>query len=215
MKQKIFFLLPLLSVFFIQNASAFCNSSSTHVYITTNPGNVKYITTLSRRDFMSRSGQDVSPNTLGLTVARLSVSGSYTAAQEEEGNLLCASLESINLRMGYEDLTVYIDKKYSPTSCEYKVIKEHEKYHVAVAQQAAIFFKPDIEKKIQESLKKIKPQIVRTESEKKRVVKAQFDQVVSDLRPLIDHINRVVVQKNKQIDTPESYAATRKLCKNW
>lgn len=215
MNRKIFYLLPLLSALFVQNASAFCESSATRVYITANPGNVKYITTMSRKDFIRQPGQTISPHTLGLTVARLNVSGSYTANREKQGEQFCASLDSINLEMGYDDLRVYIDKKYKPKSCEYKVIKEHEKYHVAVAQQATVFFKSDIEKTVQESLKKIKPRIVRTEAEREQLVKAQFDQVVNDLKPLINHINKTINKKNNQIDTPESYAATRKLCKNW
>ena len=112
-------------------------------------------------------------------------------------------------------MCVYIDKKYKPSSCEYKVIKNHENYHVAVAQQAMIFFKPDVEAQVQKSLQKIKPQIVSTPEEKDQVLKNQFNQIMNDLKPLINHINTVTAKKNYQIDTPESYEKTKALCKNW
>ena len=210
-----YLLLPLLSVFLSQNASAFCDTVSTRVYITMNPGNVKYITTRSKHDFISSSPHPVSPNTLGLTVARLGITGSATPNIETRNQEICVSLGSLDFKMGYDDLTVYIDKKYKPSSCEYKVIKNHENYHVAVAQQAMIFFKPDVEKQIQKSLQKIKPKIVHTKAEVEAALQDQFDQVINDLQPLVNHINKITAKKNYQIDTPESYAQTKALCKNW
>ena len=213
MKRNLF--LALLSLLFAQNASAFCDSASTRVYITMNPGTVKYITTKSRHDFIHSSPHPVSPNTLGLTVAHLNITGDARPNVEVEDGKTCVSLGTLNFKMGYDDLTVYIDKKYKPNSCEYQVIKNHENYHVAVAQQAMTFFKPDVEAQIQKSLQKIKPQIVKDAKERDEVLKNQFNQVMNELRPLIDHINKTTAKKNYQIDTPESYARTRALCKNW
>ena len=217
MKQKIVFLSLLLSLLFSQNASAFCNSVSTRVYVTMNPGNVKYITTRSRDDFIRNihTKHRISPNTLGLTVANLTIKGEARPRVDRENNQICVSIDSLSFKMGYDDLTVYIDKKYKPSTCEYKVIKAHENYHVKVAQQGMIFFKPDIERQIQKSLEKIRPQIVTSEAEKEKVLEGQFQQIMDDLQPLIDHINKVLAQKNYEIDTPESYEKTKALCQNW
>ena len=215
MNMKISLFLPLLSLLFIQNASAFCNLASTRVYITMNPGNVKYITTQSKRDFIKSAPHPVSPNTLGLTLTRLGITGKALPREEIQDGKICVSLKTLDFKMGYDELTVYIDKKYKPTSCEYKVIKNHENYHVAVAQQAMIFFKPDVEAQIQKSLQKIRPQIVKDEKERNEVIKQQFNQIMEDLKPLINHINAVTAKKNYQIDTPESYQKTKALCKNW
>ena len=210
-------LCAVLSLFLSQNASAFCDTLNTRVNITTNPGNVQYITTKSRSEFIKGSNQVVSPNTLGLTVSNLTIWGSARSNIERLDKQICASLGVLNFKMGYEngDLKVYIDKKYKPGSCEYEVIREHENYHVAVAQQAMLFFKPDIEKKIHEIVGKMRPQIVRSEKEINQVIQAQFDQIISELKPLIDHINKTIAEKNAKIDTPESYAQTTALCKNW
>lgn len=209
--------LALLSVFLTQNASAFCDSMNTRVTITTNPGNVKYITTLSRDEFVKKAKQKVSPNSVGLTVSNLTVKGEAEGRVETDNNRTCVSLGSVDFRMGYEtgDLVVYIDKKYPSTSCEYKVTKTHEKYHVAVAQQAMLFFKPDIEKQIQKTIRNLRPQIVSTTTERDKVIQEQFQQIMSDLRPLLQHINDTIAKKNYQIDTPESYAETTALCHNW
>ena len=210
-----FLSLFLLFLFSAQNASAFCNTISTRVYISMNPGNVRYVTTQSKKDFIRSAPNPVSPNTLGLTVAYLNITGDARPNVETQDGKTCVSLGTLNFKMGYDDLVVYIDKKYKPSSCEYQVIKNHENYHVAVAQQAMTFFKPDVEAQIQKSLQKLKPQLVTTAEEKDMVLKNQFNQVMNDLRPLINHINKVTAEKNYQIDTPESYAKTKALCKNW
>ena len=215
MKKKMYLFLPLLSLLFVQNASAFCDSSSTRINITMIPGNVKYITTRSRHDFIHSSNHPVSPNTLGLTVSNLTITGNALSDVEIEDGKMCVSMGTLNIRMEYDPLIVYIDKKYKPSSCEYKVIKNHENYHVAVAQQAMIFFKPDVEKKIQESLRKIKPVIVKSAKERDEALNKQLTQVMNDLKPLVAHINNITAQKNYQIDTPESYAKTKALCKDW
>ena len=215
MKKKVSFCLALLLLFLSQKASAFCDTMSTRVYLNMNPGNVKYVTTRSRHDFIRSSPYPVSPNTLGLTVSHLSITGEARPRVETEDGKSCVSLESVNFNMGYDQLIVYIDKKYKPSSCEYQVIKNHENYHVAVAQQAMTFFKPDVEAQIQKSLKKLKPQEVRNNTERDKVIQMQFNQIVNDLKPLIEHINKITAQKNYQIDTPESYEKTKALCQNW
>lgn len=211
--------LAILSLFLSQNASAFCDKIATRVQITTNPGNVQYITTLSRSDFIQGKKHKVSPNTLGLTVADLSISisGKTQPKIERQGKQICVSLDTLAFKMGYEKggLKVYIDKKYKPGSCEYEVIREHENYHVAVAQQAMLFFKPDIEAKIHEIISNMRPQIVTSEKEIDKVIQEQTKHVITELTPLLTHINQTIAKKNAQIDTPESYEKTQALCKNW
>ena len=145
----------------------------------------------------------------------MNIKGEATPHVDVENGKICVSIGVLNLKMENDELTVFIDKKYKPSSCEYKVIKAHENYHVKVAQQAITFFKSDVEKQVQKSLKRVKPRIVSDAAERDKVLKEQFTQVMNDLKPLIAHINKVTAQKNYAIDTPESYAKTKKLCKNW
>ncbi len=219
MMNKKIILCAILSLFLSQNASAFCDKISTRVQITTNPGNVKYITTLSRSDFIQGKKYKVSPNTLGLTVADLSISiaGKAQPKIERQGKQICVSLDALAFKMGYEKdgLKVYIDKKYKPGSCEYEVIREHENHHVAVAQQAMLFFRPDIEAKIHEIISNLRPQIVTSEKDITKVIEKQTKQVITELEPLLRHINQTIAKKQAQIDTPESYEKTQALCKNW
>ncbi len=211
--------IALLSLLFSQNASAFCDTMATRVYVDMMPGNPTYITTRSRQDFISSADQKVSPNTLGLTVARLTIEGTPDPMVDviTENGYMCASLKTIRFKMGYDTgaIQVFIDKKYPIDSCEYDVIKEHENYHVQVAQQAMKFFKDDVEKTIYKSISQLRPKKVTTVEEYQAEVQRQYQKIMQDLTPLIQHINDVIAEKNYAIDTKESYQATTALCQNW
>ncbi len=206
----------LLCLFWAQNATAFCRTVSPKVNIVTKPGSVRYITTMSRQEFLKKAPRTMSPNTLGMTVSNLNVTGkSVPDLQQQSRAVACVQLREINLTMGYDIIDVYIDKKYKPGSCEYEVVKEHENYHVRVSQEAMQFFKPDLEKAVRAAVKRVSMQYAYSPSDVQRLVQAQFQQVMADIQPTIRHINDKIAEKNYQIDTPQSYRATSKLCKHW
>lgn len=205
----------LLCLFLTQNANAFCRSVTPWTIVDTKTGTVRYITHLSRADFLRNAPQRMSPNTLGMTVAKLGVNGSAQPSVQQDGRSACIQIKEMRLTIGYDTLDVYIDKKYKPGSCEYEVVKEHENYHVRVSQEAMMFFRPDIEKALQTALSHIHPETVYSQVDAQKTFERQFNQVMREIQPLIDHINRKIAEKNYIIDTPESYAATTALCKNW
>ncbi|MDD3668729.1 MAG: hypothetical protein PHX68_00295 [Alphaproteobacteria bacterium] len=205
----------LLSVFFAQNASALCDPIRTKVEIITKPGNVEYITKYSRDEFIKMAPTKVSPNTMGLTVTRLGAQGSAEGYLKQGGAGACAGIEKVIVTIGYDDLIVYIDKKYKPNSCEYRVIKDHEDYHVAVSQQAMAFYRKDIEKTIRKAVDKLSVRKVRSQAEAHRVVEEQLNQVMAELQVLVARMNQKIAEKNYLIDTPESYRETSKKCRNW
>lgn len=157
----------------------------------------------------------MSPNTLGMTVSKLGISGSAEPDIQQNGITACVQIGRMKIDIGYDTLDVYIDKKYKPRTCEYEVVKEHENYHVRVSQEAMSFFKPDIEDALRKAVARVKPVEVRSQKEAERVFQQQFNQVMREVQPLIDHINKKIAEKNYEIDTPESYRETTALCKNW
>ena len=78
-----------------------------------------------------------------------------------------------------------------------------------------LFFKPNIDEALQKAVAKLKPAYVSSQAEAQRAFENQFKQVVQEIQPLLDHINKKIAEKNYIIDTPESYLETTKLCKNW
>lgn len=208
-------LLCLICLFFAANASAFCEAPAPQFVLRMRPGTVVYNTDLSRGQFIKQAPGKVSPNTLGLTVAKMEITGKAVPFLKQQRLDACVSLKEVHLELGYGALTVYIDKKYKPGSCEYEVIKEHENYHVSVFQQAMNFFKPDVERALRSALSKVKPQVVSSQAMVDQMAQQQFQQVMREVQPMLDHINAKIAEKNYLIDTPESYRDTTALCKNW
>ena len=208
-------LLILLCLFLTRNANAICRTVYPTAIVDARPGNVRYVTNLSRDEFLKRAPQKMSPNTLGMTVSKLGINGMAEPEVQQDGRQVCVSIKKMTLIMGYDTLDVYIDKKYKPGSCEYEVVKEHENYHVRVSQEAMKFFKQDIEKSLKKALNKVKPIRAKNQAEAQKAFEKQFNQVMKEMQPLIDHINKKIAEKNYLIDTPESYAETTALCPNW
>ena len=208
-------LMTLLCLFLSVNANAFCRQITPYTSVSAKSGHVRYITHLSRNEFLRKAPTKMSPNTLGMTVSKLGISGSAEPDIQQNGITACVQIGRMKIDIGYETLDVYIDKKYKPGTCEYEVVKEHENYHVRVSQEAMSFFKPDIEDALKKAVARVKPVEVRSQKEAERVFQNQFNQVMREVQPLIDHINKKIAEKNYEIDTPESYRETTMLCKNW
>lgn len=209
-------MIALLCLFITQNATAFCRKVRPYVSVETKMGYVRYITHLSRDEFLRRAPTKMSPSTLGMTVSKLGLTGFAEPEIQQQGpDTACVQIRRINLMLGYDTLDVYIDKRYKPGSCEYEVVKKHENYHVRVSQEAMAFFRPDIDAALDKALSHIEPATVHSQAELQNAFEHQFQQVMHELQPLIDHINQKIAEKNYIIDTPESYAETTALCRNW
>ena len=209
-------LIFLLCLILSGKANAFCHTITPWTNVNTKTGTVRYITHLSRNEFLRNAPQKMSPNTLGMTVSKLGITGSAEPeVQYLENHTYCVQIKRMDLDLGYNTLDVYIDKKYKPGSCEYEVVKEHENYHVRVSQEAMMFFKPDIEQALETALSHIEPEYAYSPNEAQKIFNRQFNRVMREIQPLIDYINNKIAEKNYIIDTPESYAETAALCDHW
>lgn len=215
--KKVFVLLLCLSVWpvFAQNATSFCTSMVTRVHVTTRIGNPKYVSSYSKTEFLQKAGRKFDPYTLGLTVSEMSIQAKATPSLDQFADRICVGISDLDVVLDYPNLTVYIDKKYAPSSCEYKIIKDHENYHVMVAQQALPFYKKDIENAIYKALQKMSPKVVYSTQDIQPTLHQLTDSVLSSVQPVLKHINAKLLEKNAAIDTPEMYRQTTAMCKNW
>ena len=179
--RKLIFLFLLFTVWpvFAQNAIPFCSKMTPRVYVRTQIGNPQYISQYSKMDFLKKEGRMMDENTLGLTVVRMDIKSKVLPSLQEQGGKICVSLSDVEVELYYPVFKVYIDKKYMPSSCEYRIIKEHEDYHVAVAQQAITFYKSDVERVVKNTLKNLSPKIVRSQNEIQPVVDQMGETIIN------------------------------------
>lgn len=215
MMKYVMLMIGLVCLMPLQNARAMCPKMHTKISVKMKPGKPQYITNLSKEEFSRRSSDPVSPNTLGLTIAKLNITGHGVPQLQQQGRTACVGLKEVNLTIGYDTLDVYIDKKYRAGTCQYKVIKDHENYHVSVSQQAMRFFKKDVEEALRRAVDAVHPQEVHSQDMVDVVFRDAFQSVLTQMQPLIQHINTKIAEKNYAIDTPEAYQASTKLCPSW
>ncbi len=198
-----------------QNAMPFCKNMTTRVHVQTSIGNPKYISQYSKKEFLQKNNRPIDPHTLGLTVVEMGIDIQAKPAVEEQSGRFCVGVADLDVKLYYPVLTVYIDKKYEPSSCEYQIIRSHENYHVEVAQQAMTFYKKDVEKAAYKALQAQFPKLVSSQSEVASVVNGMAVSISNALDPVIQYINKKLEEKNAAIDTPAMYKATTAKCSNW
>lgn len=191
-------------------AYAACKIDHPRVTVQAEYGRVKYINTQSRAQFAPNE-----PNAMGLTVTQIKVKPSGSAMVKQDGKKYCVGIKSVVFYIGDDVFDVYIDRKYRPGTCAYKVIKEHEDYHVSVYRQGLNFYKPDLEKALMKAIQKVEPQYVSSPEQAQAVVNRMFERVIADVQPTVDFINKKLKEKNAAIDTQDSYRRTMLRCDKW
>lgn len=211
MKQIMLFLCLIIACLLMSGAvGAACVIENPRVTVRVDQGRINYITHQSRAQFAPDNDR-----VRGLTSASFTIRYDGTPRIKNENKRACVGIKEVIFYIGVPVFNVYIDRKYKPGTCEYKVIKDHENYHVEVYRQGVKFFQSDIERELKKALNKQKPRYVHSQKEAERVLNEQFKQILKDVQPLVDHINKKLKEKNEAIDTPESYKATQDLCDNW
>ncbi|MGD9508119.1 MAG: hypothetical protein AB7X49_06155, partial [Geminicoccaceae bacterium] len=83
-------------------------------------------------------GWQSSPDTFvgGLTLDRVEAQASVSVAKIGSGSDRCVAVAGIEAEVTDRELTVLIDRKYRPGSCEYQAILDHEQEHVRINADA-------------------------------------------------------------------------------
>ena len=175
-------------------------------------GPVNYINDKSNSQFPQRPHSSVA----GLTFSELSktAQGDTVIAQDNKGNY-CIYLSALYVEIGYPHIDVYIDKKYPSNSCNFRVIKDHENYHVRVQKEGLKFFENKIRQAYQIVLEKHQPLTAYTENEAQKMAENLVKDVEKQIQPLIKYIQKRLEEKNLAIDTQSAYKEEVKKCPQW
>lgn len=125
----------------------------------------------------------------------------------------CVSLVAANIQVGFETLTVYLDRKYPKGSCEYEAILAHEMEHVRRNRDAVTRDLPRLRRQVAQVLR-AKPALHVREVER-QARDAYLLYLRQQLGPSLRAIAAARDRSNDAIDTPESYRAIAAKCENW
>ena len=181
------------------------------VQVNFNYGKVYYDNTKSSNQFPALPYN----TTMGLTSAQLVNQVTATSFNIPQRNgTVCIGLDSITVNIGYPKIDAYIDKKYRPGSCNYKVIKAHENYHVRVQQEGLKFFSGKIKEAYQIAAKKVKVKAARP-GNAQQILNQMVNQIKNEVEPLLSYVEKRMVEENLAIDTQSSYQKETAKCPKW
>ncbi len=124
----------------------------------------------------------------------------------------CASIHSIKASLGYDELVVYVARKYRRGSCPYNSIVAHERKHVAIFRDALVRYAPLVERRLAEAARRLRP--IRTKSPKRATARLQR-KLEREIRPLFNKLNKALDTANAELDTAENYEREQAACPRW
>ncbi len=173
--------------------------------------NRKHLAKLQRQNRKIRGDRAWQP--VGLTQTDLEFRMRVQVNAASAGaNRYCGSLDRVEAFLGYDQLTVYIARKYGRRSCHYKSILAHENLHVAIFRDTLEDFAPRMEQRLRQTAEKMKPVLVRSAQQAADRLQAAMQR---QMRPLFRQMNAALDRANAAIDTPENYKREQAHCKNW
>ncbi|MBO5997970.1 MAG: hypothetical protein J6P93_05540 [Alphaproteobacteria bacterium] len=175
-------------------------------------GKIHYINNKSSDEFPATPYSSV----MGLTVT--SLQNGVNAQSEVKTNPsggFCVYPRTLKVVIGYPRVDVYIDKKYRPGTCNYKVVKEHENYHARVQLEGLKFFSGKIKSAYKVALLKVKPVEISDPSEAMQANSQIVEQIKADVQPLLEYVNKRLTEENMVIDTETSYEEESRKCPKW
>ena len=198
-----------------------CPTSQTlpRVSLKTDPGKVVYNISKNRsqigrlKDKHGGRGRKRGWNPIGLTVAdlqfRMEISLNILSHPKK---VHCATVSAVKAKIGFDKITVYVDKRYRKGSCQYRSILRHEQEHVDIFKGVLAVYAPKVERRLTEAAARLKPVSARTI---KRAADKQQKILKREMKSLFKKINKSLDADNGRIDTLANYKREQARCSQW
>ena len=149
--------------------------------------------------------------TLGLTATQLAARADYelTKVTRRDG-VECVALARIGAKLANEDVTVLVDRRYKPGTCERKAVLAHEMEHVRIGNEVLHEWEGRASERLRAVADRWAGRWVPA-AEAKRIDK-EVSAAVADLVRRMEADSR---RRNARIDTPASYREVQRRCRGW
>jgi hypothetical protein len=124
----------------------------------------------------------------------------------------CVYLTEVNVSFGWKRMNVYIASEFTPGTCEYKTVLDHENQHVAVNNGSLKEYAPRFRAETEKVLRTIQP-VFSPDAE--AGMDAALAPVQKRMSEMLAQFQDVTAQRNAPLDSRSNYSETGKLCANW
>ena len=152
----------------------------------------------------------------GLTIARFrtEINARMQIFTNEKGEG-CLYLRSIDLDLGYPQITVYVENKYKEDSCEYQAVLEHEHTHVSIHQKALEYYAPYVQQAAAHIAQQIPPYYIKDKKQADEMTSQIIQTVRNYIHPLLEQFEEQKKEQHALLDSSKSYEYTQSKCKDW
>jgi hypothetical protein len=189
------------------------------VTLSTHPGYIYYDTGRSRDELDRLQGRPGSADRrhgwhpIGLTLTELQFRMQIrvnTLARADKSH--CAVLAAVDATLGYDKITIYVDRRYPPGSCQHQSVLDHEHTHLAVFRDTLAIFAPKVEQRLTEAAQRLKPVTARAAEEAAAKLQKTLQR---EMEPLFNEMNRRLDSDNARLDSKDNYLREQSRCSKW
>lgn len=124
----------------------------------------------------------------------------------------CAYLEEVQADFGLDEVQVYVGRRYSKGTCEYRTILDHENEHVSINNAIVKEYGPRLGRSIEQQLSFMPPLFAPSGDNGARHVVPELQQRIE---PVAQAFQREQRRQNAAIDAEKNYGALQRLCRDW
>lgn len=203
----------------VQAAACPPTESAPLVSMSTLPGYIYYDTSRSSGELDRLQGRTGSADRrhgwhpIGLTLTELQFHMQIrvnTLARAD--NTHCAVIAAVDASLGYDKITVYVDHRYQPGSCQHQSVLDHEHAHVAVFRDTLAVYAPKVEQRLTEAAQRLKPVTARTAEQAAAKLQKALQR---EMEPTFNEMNRRLDTDNARLDGKDNYLREQSRCSKW
>lgn len=164
---------------------------------------------LGTSSFHGREGQ-----ILGNTRSGLELRWSFNYQVTRWQHVYCVWAADTDISLSYQQLDVNIASEYSPGSCQYEAVLDHENEHVEVAQRVM----QPYARQIRQALTSVNiptPRVAIVANTPELAQAAIEDAFRRTLIPVRDQLIRTLNEQQAHVDTLDNYRRTWQRCSKW
>lgn len=149
----------------------------------------------------------------GLTVHTPRVTTKFTSEYHvmPSGDV-CAQVKRLDLELEIKEAKVYVAKEFSPYTCSYDVILEHELKHVAEVDNYLQNFQPVAERHVREFLGKLGMIEVPNDPDGARAKEIFSEELNAYATQFGSELSQAFVEMGEYVDTEEEYLRLAQSC---
>ncbi len=191
---------------------------SPRLNMTTSYGKLRYDYQYDRQA-LTRLGQQYGLVEPGMMASGLSLFGIdwsvtlNTAARVAVDDSICVLPASVDVFIGFQEPTIYIDKDLEREGCRYQLALRHEHQHQQISVAALEYFIPWIREKIIRFLQEIAPNNISSLSQTDAATVKMNEALTHRITPLVDTFKATLLYEHKKLDNTENYRYESEVCR--